>query len=423
MFQLEAIALGAYFIRDSLGGMLTYYTHAYGIQALWFLPDLAGLACVGLFVHRCVVRNQSLLALAVLLQVIVSLGIGFVFLDSGYAALSAFKMILPAFVGFCFCDEDVGSYTKLLWLTKAIFYISVIGVFLSAYTTMPWVGYSYEAFGAKRYATRLWWAASEQRLAGLAADNTAAGFFILITFVFTSIRKNVLWCIVLGSIAVYAINLTTSKTTMVVLILYLTCLLMVRTLPEQSRFPAVRLIALASFGAILLPACLIILFSGENPVHTSSFLFSMQDRINNSWQLPFVYLSQLMPIGWLTGCGLGCFNYPHNLFSPLAQYWVPVDNFYIGSYLMFGLPFVGFMWMVFRSSFALTDIYKLCSLFVMNLFSITVLIYVPSSGLLVMAIAFSKSFSLGAFKSASVHRPNHPPGRSLYASSSRVPAE
>ncbi len=100
-----------------------------------------------------------------------------------------------------------------------------------------------------------------------------------------------------------------------------------------------------------------------------------------------------MPIGLVTGCGAGCFNYPQKLFSPLASYWVPVDNFYIGTYLMFGLPFVAFMVMVFRSTFAATDVYKLTLIFVVNTFTITVLNYGPASGLLIIALSFSEVFS------------------------------
>jgi hypothetical protein len=124
-----------------------------------------------------------------------------------------------------------------------------------------------------------------------------------------------------------------------------------------------------------------------------NLLYSILDRINNSWQLPFVYLSQLMPVGIITGCGAGCFNYPQQLFSPLASYWVPVDNFYIGTYLQFGLPFVAFMWVVFRWSFHVTDVYKLSLIFVNNLFTITVLNYGPATGLLMIALGFSEAFS------------------------------
>jgi hypothetical protein len=391
-FSIEAIALAAYLLRDAFGGMIRYYSSIYHVEALWFVPDAIGIICIGQFVMHCIVRNRSLMAALVLLQIILSLLLGYVMLGTFSALASSFKMMLPVLVGFCFCDAEIGSYKKLLGLISVVFYISLAGVLVAKYWTMPWVGFKYESFGAVREAGKLWWASHEQRLSGFSADNTMAAFFLLVTFVMTSIRRSVLWCLILGPITIYAIRLTTSKTTMLVLTLYLVLLLIVRMLPENARFQVLRRLAISSFAAILVPIVLIIFASGI-VVSRHELLFSLTDRINNSWQLPFVYLSQLMPIGIITGCGVGCFNYPQQLFSNLVSYWVPVDNFYIGTYLMFGMPFVAFMWMVFRSSFLVTDVYKLSLIFVINLFTITVLNYGPATGLLIIALSFSEVFS------------------------------
>ncbi|MBW8853262.1 MAG: hypothetical protein JF604_02795 [Bradyrhizobium sp.] len=392
--NIEAIALGVYLVRDAFGGVIRYYTSIFHLDTLWYLPDGVALLCLVQFFVHCILRNRSTLALLVFAQIMLSLVLGYFMMGTATAAISAFKMMLPVFVGFCFCDSSLGSYRKLLSVIAVTFYLSVIGVLLTKYYLMPWVGYKYESFGAVREAGRLWWAygGDDQRLMGFAADNTMAAFFILVSFAITSIRKSTLWCLLYGSLAVYVIRLTTSKTTMIVLVLYLVLLVMVRMLPEKSRFPAIRAIALWSFAAILVPFFMIVVASGTAAVPHST-LFSILDRINNSWQLPFVYMSQLMPIGLITGCGAGCFNYPQKLFSPLAAYWVPVDNFYIGTYLMFGLPFAAFMVMVFRANFGATDVYKLTLLFVVNLFTITVLNYGPASGLLIIALSFSEVFS------------------------------
>ncbi|GMO35834.1 hypothetical protein [Bradyrhizobium sp. TM233] len=392
--SIEAIALGVYLVRDAFGGVIRYYTSIYHMDALWYLPDAVALACLIQFIVHCILRNRSTLALLVLVQIMLSLVLGYFMLGTANAAISSFKMMLPVFVGFCFCDSSLGSYKKLLAVIAVTFYLSVIGVLLTKFYLMPWVGYKYESFGAVREAGRLWWAygGDDQRLMGFAADNTMAAFFILVSFAITSIRKSTTWCLLFGSLAVYVIKLTTSKTTMIVLVLYLLLLVFVRMLPEKSRFPAIRGIAQWSFAAIFVPFFMIVVASGTAAVPHST-LFSIVDRINNSWQLPFVYMNQLMPIGLVTGCGAGCFNYPQKLFSPLAHFWVPVDNFYIGTYLMFGLPFVAFMVMVFRATFGATDVYKLTLIFVVNLFTITVLNYGPASGLLIIALSFSEVFS------------------------------
>ncbi|MDA9445154.1 MULTISPECIES: hypothetical protein [Bradyrhizobium] len=392
--SIEAIALGVYLVRDAFGGVIRYYTSIYHMDALWYLPDAVALACLIQFIVHCILRNRSTLALLVLVQIMLSLVLGYFMMGTANAAISSFKMMLPVFVGFCFCDASLGAYKKLLSVIAVTFYLSVIGVLLTKFYLMPWVGYKYESFGAVREAGRLWWAygGDDQRLMGFAADNTMAAFFILVSFAITSIRKSTTWCLLFGSLAVYVIKLTTSKTTMIVLVLYLILLVFVRMLPEKSRFPAIRGIAQWSFAAIFVPFFMIVIASGTAAVPHST-LFSIVDRINNSWQLPFVYMNQLMPIGLVTGCGAGCFNYPQKLFSPLAHFWVPVDNFYIGTYLMFGLPFVAFMVMVFRATFGATDVYKLTLIFVVNLFTITVLNYGPASGLLIIALSFSDVFS------------------------------
>ena len=397
--NIEAIALGTYLIRDAFGGVIRWGTSILHVDPLWYLPDFIALLCLAQFVIHCILRNRSTMATLVLVQVMLSLVLGYIMLGTGNAAVSAFKMMLPIVVGFCFCDSSLGSYRKLLTVIAATFYLSVIGVILTKFYPMPWIGYKYESFGAVREAGRLWWAygGDDQRLMGFAADNTMAAFFILISFAITSIRKSTTWCLLFGGIAVYTIRLTTSKTTMIVLVLYLLLLVLVRMLPEKARFPAIRNIALWSFASIFVPFFMIVLASGTAAIPHST-MFSILDRINNSWQLPFVYLNQLMPIGLITGCGAGCFNYPQKLFSPLASFWVPVDNFYIGTYLMFGMPFVAFMVMVFRATFGATDVYKLTLIFVVNLFTITVLNYGPASGLLTIALSFSEVFSRRATK-------------------------
>lgn len=392
--NIEAVALGVYLVRDAFGGVMRYYTSILHLDALWYVPDAIAMLCLIQFIAYCVIRNRSIMATLVLVQIMLSLVLGYIMLGTGNAALSAFKMMLPVFVGFCFCDTNLGSYRKLLKVIAATFYLSLVGVLLTKFYVMPWVGFKYESFGAVREAGRLWWAygGDDQRLMGFAADNTMAAFFILASFAITSIRKSTRWCLIFGALAVYVTRLTTSKTTLIVLVLYLLLLIVVRMLPEKSRFSAIRGIALWSFAAIPLPFFMIWAASGTAAIPHST-LFSILDRINNSWQLPFVYLSQLMPIGVITGCGAGCFNYPQKLFSPLAAYWVPVDNFYIGTYLMFGLPFVAFMVMVFRATFAVTDVYKLTLLFVVNMFTITVLNYGPASGLLLISLSFSGVFT------------------------------
>lgn len=393
-FSIEAIAFSLYLIRDAFGGAMRYYTSKFHMDVLWFMPDMVATLCVALFIKRCIIDNRSIVASLVLLQICISLWIGYIFLGSSTALLSSIKMMFPLFVGFCFCDRDLGQYPRTLKIVMVTFYISLGGIFLSKFWMMPWVGFKYESFGATREAGRLWWSFAEQRLCGFAAESTMAAYFVLVAYVITSIRKSTMWCLVLGGISGYAIRLTTSKTTLGVLVIYMVCLLIVRSLSEERRLPVLRKLASSSFLAVFVPIVAVLTLSGvQLAAGHNGFFFSLQDRINHGWQQPFIYLTDLMPVGLITGCGVGCFGYPQLLFSNLQSYWLPVDNFYVGTYLIFGLPFVFFVWLAFRATLVLDDVYKLSLIFVMNIFTITVLSYGPAMGLLVIAMAFGSVFA------------------------------
>ncbi|CAN7489862.1 hypothetical protein LJR220_004446 [Bradyrhizobium sp. LjRoot220] len=393
IWNVEALALLMYFYRDAFAGALRYYLSIVKLDALWFLPDLFAVMCILAFTQRYIITGRSLIAILTLLYIAFALYVGFVFLGYFAGMASSFKMIAPVFVGFCFCRRDFSQYKQLLALIHPIFFITIIGIFLSSRVQFPWVGFAYETLGATRQATRLWWTASEARLAGFAADSTMAAFFVFITFVFTSARKGMLWICIWAPVGLYAIKLTTSKTTLGVMIMYLVCLVIIRMLPERERFPMLRRMAALSFVSILVPVVLIVFFSGDGLTSISRGFFSLQDRVNNSWQLPFVYMQDLMPMGFVTGCGLGCFNYPQQLFSNKLSYYVPVDNFYIGTYLMFGPIFVIFMIFAIAAVMKTKDIYKLSATIAMNLFTITVLAYGPASGLIMIGASFSQMFA------------------------------
>ena len=391
-WNVEAIALFLYFYRDAFAGALRYYFAIVKLDALWFLPDIVALFCILTFVQRYIVAGRNVVAILTLLYLAFSLYVGYIFLGYASGTASAFKMIAPVFVGFCFCGRDFSQYKRLLFSIHVIFYITIIGVILSAHVKLPWVGFAYESFGATRQATRLWWTNGGERLAGFAADSTMAAFFVFITFALTSVRRSLPWCLFWAPIGMYAINLTTNKTSMGVMFIYTVCMVVIRLLPERERFPMLRRMAAFSFLSIFVPIVLMIAFTGSKLGSVSRSLFSLQDRIDNSWQLPFVYMSELMPLGFLTGCGLGCFNYPQQVFSNKVSYYVPVDNFYIGTYLMFGPIFVVFMIFAIIAVLRTKDIYKLSATVAMNLFTITVLAYGPASGLLMIGAAFSEVF-------------------------------
>jgi hypothetical protein len=393
-FRIEALALCLYFGRDAFAGAFRYYATIMHLGALWFIPDLVAFLCMATFAYRYAIKQSNPLAIFTLLYILFSLYVGYVFLNDYRGGLSSLKMIAPIFVGFCFCGRQVKDCRFLLGFVHSLFYISIIGLVWSSRVQFPWVGFEYEAFGASRTAARLWWANGDTRLQGFAADSTMAAYFVLISYVLTAPRRGLIWCVAWMPVAFYAINyLATSKTAAGTLILYFLAMMLVRLFRERYRFNVLRTMSLASFACILIPVILMIAFAGTNLAGLSRSLFSLQDRIDNSWQLPFIYMGKLMPLGFITGCGLGCFNYPQQLFSDKIFYFVPVDNFYIGTYLMLGPIFIVFMTFVVLATARTKDIYKLSLVFVMNIYTITVLSYGPASGLLIIGLAFSEVFN------------------------------
>ena len=389
---LEGLAVTLYFGRDAFAGVVRYYASLAHLDPLWFVPDIFAFACIGAFIYRYAFKQTNTLAILLILYMVFALFLGYVFLGQVKGLASSIKMIAPAFVGFCFCGRDFKDQQFLLKFIYFLFFASMLGVLWSAHTRLPWVAFSYESFGATRTAARLWWTGGESRISGFAADSTMAAYFVLITYVFTSVRKSVLWCLLWAGPAFYAIHVSTNKTALGVMAIYIAGLLLVRAFREGHRFAALRSLALWSFACILVPGALMLTLGGENLGRIAKGLYSLQDRINNSWQLPFIYMNDLMPLGYFTGCGLGCFNYPQQLFSNKVSYYVPVDNFYIGTYLMFGPIFVIFMLFVMLAVARTRDIYKLTVIFVMNFYTITVLGYGPASGLLVITMGFSEVF-------------------------------
>lgn len=393
-FSIEGTALGLFFLRDCIAGFLRYYFDVFHVEFLWFIPDLVAIACFSVFIYKCFVSPRNNFGAIVILYTFFSLYLGYLFLESFAGMASSFKMILPVFVGFSFAGRRFDEYTKLLRFIEIVLYVSICGVLANKFVQYPWTGHMSEAFGVTHEAGKLWWSDSEVRLSGFAADSTMAGFFLLLGYVITSIRRGTLWCVVIGIATYSAISATTSKTALGVLVIYFVTMAAVRLLPYSRRFVAVKLLATYSFLTLLIPVILIAMFSGETLTHSTKFFYSMMDRIDNSWQKPFIYMEKLMPAGYFTGCGLGCFNYPQALFSNKVSYYVPVDNFYLGTYLMFGPIFIIFVGVViYNVAVKYTDVYKLTCIFVMNIYSVTVLNYGPAAALLVLSMSFSDIFN------------------------------
>ncbi len=269
-------------------------------------------------------------------------------------------MIAPVFVGFCFCGRDIGNYRWLLLSIRVIFYIVHRESSPPAYTASA-LGrfFPYSRLDPRVRRGVCWWSQADQ-LAGFAADGT---FWLLSSCssrsMLTSIRRSAWWCLFWAPVGMYAIKLTTSKTTMGLLAIYMVCLLLIRLLPEGLKFPALRRMALLSFLTILVPIILMILFLRRRS--PANLPIALQHAGSHQQQLAIaVHIYEPSDAA----------GFRHRMRHRLLQLsatavlrcrpatYVPVDNFYIGTYLMFGPAFVAFMVCVFYAISKTTDIYK-----------------------------------------------------------------
>ena len=183
-----------------------------------------------------------------------------------------------------------------------------------------------------------------------------------------------------------------SKTAMLIAILFILYFFVSPSWEKRGLLHArTSMLAKWSFMLVSVPFILMFLLGGVDLSSINPTLFSMQDRINNTWQFPFTALADIAPYAIITGCGLGCFTYPM-LTTGLAGLYVPVDNFYIATYLMLGLPFVITIVGMGTAAWKSQDIDKLLLMAMMNVYSVTVQCYGPSTATIMIGYAFSDMF-------------------------------
>lgn len=196
----------------------------------------------------------------------------------------------------------------------------------------------------------------------------------------------VLW--IVFSIALYLSN---SKTAMLVSLLFIVYYLIEISSNKDNFLEKIRLFAKYSFFLVPTPIILIIILGGMDLSKISPLLFSMQDRINTTWVFPFTALADISPPFIITGCGLGCFTYPMET-TYLSYLMVPVDNFYLATYLMFGFPFIITIFGMFTASYKSKHMDKIVLMTLLNLYCVTVQCYGPSTATILIGYAFSDMF-------------------------------
>ena len=394
--RLLVLAFSLYGIRDAFTGPVRFFAAQYKLQAVWFIPDVLSFVAAGYFIWTMALKRQSAWGILFALNVFTALILGWIFMSAtGPALFSAIKMMSPIFLGFAFAGHSVNEVRPGRHLFLALSILSTIGLLLSPYVEYPWTGMSVETFGQTKAVGRIWWAGGAMRYGGFAGDSTMAAYMAVFPFALVARQYPKLLILALMVPIGYALYLSTNKTAMGVAGMFAIYHIAFNYTPLRDNGLTVqRALARWSFLLVLVPFALMILLSGVNLAEINPALFSMQDRINNTWVFPFTYMADVFPIGLVTGCGLGCFVYPMD-YTPLGYLRVPVDNFYVSTYIMLGFPFIIFVvgaWLGVQKS----KIYdKLLLLFLMNVYAVTVQCYGPSTITIFVGYCMSDMFLTG----------------------------
>lgn len=376
-------------VRDTLTGAARYYLDILGIAPIWFVPEFLAFPVFVYFAWKWAIQRRSFFAGVLVVNTLTATAVSILYMSwTPFQVISSVKMFMPIFIGLMMARYGIGDFPKARLCIAIGFALSLLGLLFSPLIDYPWLGQSISNFGTVRQLTRVWWIDDQIRHSGFATDSTMAAFMTVFLFLllFRYLPRLVNFLIL--PFLFYAVYLSTSRTVMLVLSLFFVWYTLVEIVGWNPKVLADRVLARCSFATLLVPFLLILLLASTDLTAFSDKFYSLEDRIDNSWQLPFTQLAESFPQGLITGCGLGCYVYPME-YTALADQFVPIDNFYLASYLMLGAPFLvtvlGFFLAIGRTD----ERDKLMLMTLLNVYLTTVTGYGPSFSTLLVGYAYS----------------------------------
>lgn len=364
--------------RDASTGALRSGLEGLGLWLVWYLPDVAALGALGIFVAVQAARRQ-MFGLLLLAGLVASLAVAMDFMGPDpKMALAAVKMILPVFSGLIFFDQTAQDSKPTMMILTILLSALCVSVLAEPFTAYPWAEAGYQSFSGAKAAMKLWWQQGIARHGGLSGDSalTAATIVFLAALVSPRLPATLFWMI--ASVCGGALWLTTSKTGLAAFVAL--CLLrpLISAPAHAARSHAVlRVLALGSFATVLLPPLLMLLFTTLDSETLPPFLASLADRATITWAAPFLTISDVYPNGLLTGCGLGCFSTPMSV-GEQAALLTPLDNFHLTSLLMFGPAYLLVLAAAVIGVARESSRGKLAVVILFNLYALAVQAYAPS---------------------------------------------
>ncbi|MFK0385440.1 hypothetical protein [Agrobacterium sp. NPDC090273] len=390
------LAFLMYATRDALSGAMRYYFDLLHIGFVWFLIDITAFIAFIIFAFQQIWVRKNLYGIWVTVCFIFSLAVSLLTTnDTMVGFFSSIKMFAPMFIGLALGGVAVEQKRWVMNFLRFIFIATIIGLLLNPHVDYPWLGQEIEVFGVTREATRLWWVSGGiVRYGGFAGDSTMASYFIVFLFTMLSRHHSLMTNLSCLPFAFWAINTTTSKTAMGVMVVSVALYLLDYCIRNKAiSVFLLRSSARLSFLCLLVPPLLMLLVGGMDLGSISGNLLSLQDRINNTWSGPFIVMADMFPVTMFTGCGLGCFTYPM-FYTSYGHLMIPLDNFYLVTFLMMGFPILFYFYSMYRSASFSVDISKLQMMTIFNIYAVTVQCYGPSFATLMVGYIFSDIFAL-----------------------------
>ena len=337
--------------RDVFSGPISLYSSRYGLGFVWFVPDIILTLILIYFVLYYISTRKNISITLVILAVSGYGCLGFIHGDSALAVISGIKMVLPFVAGLV-----LGEFKPCILSSKVISGLLLIascsGVILSKFVAFPWVGTVLENAGVYRLAANQRWMDGLPRLSGFGTDNTSAGFMILSMTIIWFANSGIVLRTLFFIFSSASIYLTTSRTTLVALFVgYLGFYFADRKNQGLLRNGFIVWFCLAAFVPLVDP--LIFGDMNFNSLLHSPFR-SLIERVKTSWVLPVDFVIQNFPTSLATGLGLGMVDYPIQFtrffssdYNSPSGVMMSVDNFFLGFFLMTGVP--GLLFLVFRA--------------------------------------------------------------------------
>ena len=329
--QLIPVTLVAYVGRDCAATLIQFLLNSLGLDFLWYVPDALGLVSVAFLLGISSTRSHTIF-FTLIPMAIFYFCVGLYVSESIASSLSALKMCLPLSAGLILR----ANYLSVRWVRLALFsmlLISVIGIIFTYFSPLPYADLHFEGLDRTRTLQSDMFMYGERRPRGFAGDQHGAGFSIVAVTFLLSLNQSFRMTLILICLELPVIFITTSRSSLLAAIVFYIIIFIHR---KRAVFSAA---VVVSCYLVLTPVMLSVVFSNIPLNDVPYEIRSLATRVAESWYLPFSYMGVLSPLAWLHGYGLGGVGYPL-LLSSQPSYYVPVDNFFIGSYLIMGVIYV-----------------------------------------------------------------------------------